>query len=208
MVGITDVVFGRVREAIRFLGLISPDGRPTDTLRAIAGASDDEYRTLLAGAIRNAYRDDFERVDPGQDTQAQIVNAFQRYEPRSQTSRMVMLFLGLCREAGIPVLDAPRERQMRASLGGRPQPARSRRNAPPLRRASRLDDPPPPGVLSGLGPEFGVSLSDDDLASLEDAEFDEVWMALGRVVRARARARARANQAREAAQEQTEGSEA
>lgn len=115
VVDVPDVVFGRVRQALRFLDMVGEDDRPTDRLRSLARSSDEEFQDHLAAAVREAYRNDFERIDPAQDTQAQIVSAFRRYQPRSQTSRMVMLFLGLCRTAGIPVLDAPRERSMRGA---------------------------------------------------------------------------------------------
>src|SRR5205807_2294435 len=68
--GVGDAVFGRVTDALRFLDLIDDGGRPTDHLRAIAAAPDEEYRTLLRGALNAAYEEDFQRVDPGQDSQA------------------------------------------------------------------------------------------------------------------------------------------
>src|SRR6266849_10744442 len=91
-------VFGRVTEALQFLRLVDEEGTPTEILRAMAAAPDAEYRNLLGNAVRSAYSDDFQAVNPEQDTQHQIIEAFRRYEPRSQTQRMVMLFLGLCRE--------------------------------------------------------------------------------------------------------------
>jgi hypothetical protein len=186
LVGVPDVVFGRVRQALRFIGAILEDGRPADVFRSLAAASDEEFRTLLAGMIRDAYRDDFGRIDPSQDTQAQITNAFRRYRPRSQTSRMVMLFLGLCREAGIPLLDAPRERSMQNGQA-RPKtiaslPARKKDRSLPGRPEKPSTAPAPtsaPGIL------FGVS--EADVALLDDQDFQEVWDALGKVARARAR---------------------
>jgi hypothetical protein len=194
LVEVPGVVFGRVRDALRFLELVDPDGRPTDTLQAIAASSDEEYRELLAATIRRTYSGDFERVNPSEDTQAQIVNAFRRYEPRSQTNRMVMLFLGLCREAGIPVLDAPRDRQMRAPSARAARP--TRRQTPPSGRrqgASHKDVLPPGGhSLTPTGLLFGVT--EEDAGLLSDAEFEEVWSALGRIARARAQARQQAKQ--------------
>src|ERR671924_1633644 len=55
LVGISEIVFGRVREALVFLGLIEEDGSPSSTLRAISAASDEEYVSLLEGAVRAAY---------------------------------------------------------------------------------------------------------------------------------------------------------
>jgi Family of unknown function (DUF5343) len=186
---ISDIVFGRVREALTFLAVIEQDGTPTDLLRAMASAGEEEYRELLANAIRSAYADDFNRVDPSADTHSQIVAAFQRYQPRSQTKRMVMLFLGLCRHAGVPVMDAPRDRKMvtaRATGQGRTRGGTAR--ATVVRNNDRL-----PSGGHSLSPTtqavplFGVT--EDDIAGLSEDEFAEVWTALGKVARSRARAR-------------------
>ena len=179
LAGISPVVFGRVKEALVFLGLISKTGSPTDRLEAMGASSDEEYRSLLATAVREAYSEDFQRVDPALDGQPQIVNAFRRYQPRSQTSRMVMLYLGLCREAGIPVQDAPRERQMRRSAG-----TASPKKEPPGPRPSKVradQQATPTGLL------FGFTETDASVLSAE--EFDEVWAVLGKVARARARSK-------------------
>ena len=111
--GIPPGAVGRTISALRFLSLIDEIGYPTDTLRALARSTDEDYRIQLDQIVRNAYREDFTVVDPSVDPQVAIINAFRRYEPASQHTRMVMLFLGLCREAGIPTVDAPRQRGMR-----------------------------------------------------------------------------------------------
>ena len=182
--GMPDSVFGRVTQALRFLGLIHEDGRPTDVLHSISGAPEAEYRKLLEGSIREAYREDFGKIDPSEDAQPRIIDAFMPYQPRSQTTRMVMLFLGLCREAGIPVLDAPRERSMKQA-DARAHPAA--RGGRPRKQA----DPKPP---SDTGLLFGVT--HQDIADLGD-EFDEVWAALGKVAKARAKAQVERGKAAE-----------
>jgi hypothetical protein len=202
IVGLTDVVFGRVREALGFLGLIEEDGRPTALLDSIARASDDEYRGLMEATIRDAYREDFQRVDPGEDTQARIVSAFQRYQPRSQVPRMVMLFLGLCREAGIPVLEAPRQRKM-VGAPARPRPRTAARKRP---EGSGVTNAGPGSgktqVLLDSNLLFGVT--EADIAALSPEEFNEVWTALGKVARARATAQRR--QVEEQREEESEES--
>jgi Family of unknown function (DUF5343) len=186
----------RVTVALRFLGLIDEGGRPTDTLQALAAARDDEYANLLSAAIRDAYKEDFERIDPAEDTHAKIVAAFQPYQPRSQTDRMVMLFLGLCREAGIPVMEAPRERKMKGTSGPRATRSSSRTteraSAAPATPQRQIPSPPP--APSGL--LFGVT--DDDIALLGDEQFEQVWQALGVVARTRAQAQRQRQRAKEA----------
>ena len=178
--GIGDAVMGRVRFTLQFLNLVHADGTPTDTLRAIARAPETEYHELLAAAIRDAYAEDFIAIDPAQDNQAQIIDAFRKYDPRSQTARMVMLFLGLCREAAIPVKDAPRERKMQATGARAAKPAQRAQ----VVRPTGLSVPVTVGTPSLL---FGVT--EADVAALGDDEFGEVWAALGKVARARARAK-------------------
>ena len=176
--GIGPAVFGRVREALLFLGLVDEDDRPTDILQAMAKAPEPDYRELLEKVIRSAYSDELDAVHPDKDAQDQIIDAFRKYEPRSQTVRMVMLFLGLCRAAGMEVLDAPRERKMaqRKSTtqngATKPQPKRS-----------RAPEPVTPAAQPTL-----FSVTEEDIAKLNDEEFNAVWTALGTVARVRARA--------------------
>jgi Family of unknown function (DUF5343) len=185
---------GRVLQALRFLRLVDVTGRPADRLRALARAADDEYRDLLASVIREAYASDFARIDPAQDTQSRIMSAFQRYEPRSQTYRMAMLFLGLCRAAGIPVLDAPRERQMQARPGSRPktanggipQPARAASRAPSRANVSMPAIPDQLGSIPSLPSPLLFGVTVDDIGSLDAGQFKDVWDALGVIARARA----------------------
>jgi hypothetical protein len=187
--GVSEGAMTRVVYALRFLRLTDANGRPTDRLRAIAKAPEEEWRDLLAGVVREAYATDFARLDPGNDPQPRIVSAFKRYEPRSQTERMVMLFLGLCRAGGIPVLDAPRERgQQLVRMTG--PTARSRGILASRAQVSRPTVVSTTSVTDQLGPIqsanllFGVTI--EDIGALDQTEFTSVWNALGMIARARA----------------------
>ena len=178
----------RVSGALRFLGLVDTEDRPTDALRVLASSTEDEYQQLLEQMIRTAYATDFQNINPATDPQQKIIDTFQRYTPKSQHSRQVMLLLGLCREAGMEVFDLPRERQMQQR--GRtkrtqrhPQPRRTDAREILERRTREESNLPPSGLL------FGVT--EDDIAALPTEEFDEVWKALGKVALARATARGR-----------------
>ena len=198
LAGVPSGMESRAAFALTFLGLMEDDGRPTAALRSIAAAGEAEYREQLAQVIRSAYSADFDRVDPSADDHATIMDAFARYQPRSQTNRMVMTFLGLCREAGIEVLDAPRVREVQVADRRSGSRVRSRKKAPtpadstsPITetRASQptasARDPLSASHSGQSPPLFGVTES--DIAALDDAEFAEVWAALGKVARARAR---------------------
>jgi len=190
LAGIPSPIAPRTVFALKFLGLTDDNGIPSDSLRAMAAAGESEYRELLAKAVRTAYATDFGRIDPGADNQRAIKDAFARYQPRSQTDRMVMTFLGLCREAEIPVLEAPRKRELM------PQGKREDRQARTQPRTLRAPAQPRPSpVNASLHGEDSTlfAVSDSDIAALRDEEFAEVWAALGKVARARAQARHRSS---------------
>lgn len=132
--GIPEGTVGRTMFALRFLRLVDYD-TPTQALRSIARSTDEEYQATLAGLVRDAYRDVFDVLEPAQDPPERIENFFRRYTPASQRHRMVIFFLGMCREAGIPTLEttpqrtgappAPRTRAPQSS--GRPAAQRGGR---------------------------------------------------------------------------------
>lgn len=187
LAGVGTAVHGRVTQALTFLGLVDESGYPQDALRAMAQAPEAEFLELLGACVRERYAAEFQIVDPGQDSQPQILDAFRKYEPRSQTDRMVMLFLGLCREAGMKVKDVPRERQMASSAKApHPRPGTTSPRLTVQKRSAGRSGRLPTQEATAPGLLFGVSVA--DIQMLDDTEFDEVWSALGKVARARGRA--------------------
>lgn len=159
--GISEGTIGRALFAMRFIGLIGEAGEPTEALRTINASTDEEYQATLAGLIRDAYVEVFNAVDPAEETQDRILNIFRRYTPASQRSRQVMFFLGMCREAGIPVLDAPRQRHMAGATPARQAAQlRTRRQADSTQRKSSIKgmNPALQGLIDSLPPE-GTALS-------------------------------------------------
>lgn len=126
--GVTENLVRHAQFGLEFLGLIDAVGEPTEVLRAIARATDEEYHAQMAEAVRRAYRDVLEVVDPSTDDPSRILNAFRRFSPASQRSRMVSFFLALCREAGIPVIEP--QRQPPGPTASRARGARRREPAP------------------------------------------------------------------------------
>jgi hypothetical protein len=108
-IGVPDSMTPRTLQAIKFLGLIDEAGQPTESFERIKRASTDEYHAQLAEVIRAAYLPVFSIVDPGQDGDVAIADAFRHYEPSNQREKMVALFRGLCMEAGI-ITSKPRQR--------------------------------------------------------------------------------------------------
>jgi Family of unknown function (DUF5343) len=116
----------RIQKALQFLDLIDADGKRTATFSRLGKASETEYQEVLAEIVRAAYSQILTIVDPN-DGDIPINDAFRHYEPTGQRGRMVALFLGLCREAGM-VSGGPVERRPRAKrvTTGNP-PSRTRR---------------------------------------------------------------------------------
>lgn len=113
---VSDGTINRVLFGLRFLNLIEDDYTPTLAVRSIATSTDEEYQEILGGLLREAYSDVFERLDPTGDTQDKFLNFFRRFTPASQRERMVIFFLGMCREAGMQLADAPRQRASAATM--------------------------------------------------------------------------------------------
>jgi hypothetical protein len=178
-IGISENIIPRLFATLRFLELITDKDEPTATLRGLAGSTEDEYRQLLEKTIRSAYADDFQSIDPSRDTQERVMNAFQRYTPRSQHSRQVMLFLGLCREAGIPTVDVPRRRGMRGKPQGRASTGRA--VLPRSSQSSNGNSGRPTQAqrdgLQATSQFLGITL--EDAAHLPEDDFWEVWNSVG-----------------------------
>ena len=181
-VGISENIAPRVLSTLRFLDIINEHDEPTDILRGLAGSTEDEFRQLLERTVRSAYAEEFNTIDPAVDPQERITNAFQRYIPRSQHNRQVTLFLGLCREAGIPTMDVPRRRSMQSRVRGRRTAARSS-NGGLLPSPTAGVDVGTPRSGARREPQatpyqfLGITL--EDAAHLPQEDFWEVWKALG-----------------------------
>lgn len=123
--GIPEGTISRTLFAMRFLGLIDEGGWLAEPLKSIHTSTDEEYQAILSGLIREAYKEVFNVVDPSQDPQDRILNVFRRYTPASQRDRMVIFFLGMCREAGITTLDVPKARMMSTAKATKQVPKRT-----------------------------------------------------------------------------------
>jgi Family of unknown function (DUF5343) len=137
----------RTLRALRLLDLIDDEGVPSDALRELRGATDDEFPARLEQVVRKAYGDMFEVVDPATDSRDAILKAFAFNEPAAQRDRMVVLFLGLCEAAGmLPAGKAPRKRGMRGS------PATSNRSGTSNGASRTKPNPKHEGVVKNPPP--------------------------------------------------------
>jgi hypothetical protein len=111
--GIPDSLIPRTLQSLQILDLIDDAGNPTETLEGLRLAPEADYKKALEEWLKGTYADVFSFVDPSQDDEVRIRDAFRSYQPVGQQSRMVTLFLGLCAAAGLrpeKVARKPRER--------------------------------------------------------------------------------------------------
>lgn len=138
--GVADGLLSRTWATCVFLGLMSEDGTTNEQFRAIRFASDVEYPQVLLGILQDVYADIFAVINPAEADLVQLDSAFRLYLPGGQRRRMITLFLGLCREAGIETRVEQRARSSR--IGGRTSSEGGRTTPPTRKRAST----PPPAV--------------------------------------------------------------
>jgi hypothetical protein len=141
--GISTSLTSRTIQALVTLDLIDERGHPTPTLEGIRLAPGAEYRERLADWLRLAYADALSFIDPTQDDETKIRDAFRSYKPVGQQNRMVTLFTGLCEAAG---LMPERKRQRAKPIGKNADPIR--RTKPPAADNDENVKPapaPPPG---------------------------------------------------------------
>lgn len=81
--------------ALRFLGLIDHDGRPTKSFFKLK----DEYKRTLEGLVRSSYWELFELIPPSLMTQERLLNFFET--ARDTAEYQAKLFVYLCQESEI-----------------------------------------------------------------------------------------------------------
>ena len=115
-VGVPEGNAHRTYQALVFLGLVAEDGYQTDLMERLGKAKTAEYPQLMGEIVRAAYHPVLTLIDPAEDNEIAVFDAFRGNDPQAQRARMVTLFLGLCEEAEmIP----RRPRHKRASIVAR-----------------------------------------------------------------------------------------
>ena len=150
--GVSDSLVPRTTRALQSLEIIDESGEPTETLSRLAQAPESDYQDLFGEWIRRVYSDVFAFADPATDNPEAIRDAFRSYEPRAQQSRMVALFMRLCREGGL--LGEDQERPPRTISRPTSSKPRQRAKARTSKQKSDLDIPSPlAGLLHSLPDE-------------------------------------------------------
>lgn len=98
-----------LRSALKFLGLIDDQGKPTPAFSSLQ-VMGEEFNKNLREIVTKAYADLFHKLDVSRDSREHIRNYFSRNYSPSQSLKATILFLDLCGEAGIPtVAESSRE---------------------------------------------------------------------------------------------------
>jgi hypothetical protein len=160
--GISESLIPRTMQALVTLDLIDEMGKPTATFEGIRLAPEVEYKKRLEDWLKGTYADVFSFVDPTQDDETKIRDAFRTYQPVGQQTRMVTLFQGLCAAAGIaPVKPAKPKPQASAPRNFAPLTQKRLAQASVKNTAAKQvvtnNGIPAPlaGLLASLPPEGG-----------------------------------------------------
>lgn len=114
--GISDSLIPRTLQALQALDLITDEGQPSQVLEGIRLAPEAEYKQRLVEWLNGAYADALTFIDPATDDDVRIRDAFRSYKPVGQQSRMVTLFTGLFKAAGV----APERQRQSARVSANP----------------------------------------------------------------------------------------
>lgn len=176
--GIGDGMVNRTVRALEFLGFTSADdeGVPTPLLEQYIVSSEDDAKGLLAEAIRKSYEVIFRAANPEREDRDKIHTAFKIMKPQGQWTRMVTLFLGLCKAAGMDVIDPPKDRpasseSAKARSERKAQKAKAKTPAMPAAQTLAL----PPAPVRTLDPALVGVIS--KVADLETEQDLDAWIA-------------------------------
>ena len=148
--GVSDSLIPRTLQSLLILDLIDDEGKPTDILEGMRLAPEGDYKKCLELWIRSAYADVFAFIDPSQDDETAVRDAFRSYKPVGQQDRMVLLFLGLCAAAGL-IEDRKKDDKPRTrSVMPKPAHRLQRTQVQSKRGTKNLTVGQPPAALAGL----------------------------------------------------------
>ena len=188
MSSMSETIGSQLIAALRYLGMVSREGVPTEALRRLVKAEDAERPRVLREILTGSYRFLFEDFDVERATTAQIEKRFKETGASGDTVRKcVAFFLAAGQNAGIqlsPYIKPYKgiQRSTRAPSSAEPLLVETSR-APNV--ADRAVDSLRSGNLSGLQqallskfPNFDPAWPDDVKAKWLD-DFRELWRSAG-----------------------------
>jgi hypothetical protein len=154
--GISSSLIPRTLQALQTLDLIDSEGKPSQILEGIRLAAEADYVPRLGEWLAHAYGDALQFVDPANDDETRIRDAFRNYKPVGQQSRMVTLFIGLFKAAGIAPVKAQTGAGRKVSVVTRrmaprqPPPPKADVGRPGKPLAANFDGALPPAIAGLL----------------------------------------------------------
>jgi Family of unknown function (DUF5343) len=108
--------------AYRFMGIVDEHDGLTETGLGLAQATGEDKQASLRANVEDSYSDVFHRIKPPHANIQQIREAFRdcQYEPVAMQGKMVSLFRGLCRAAGITLDEDEKSQASRKQIIGTP----------------------------------------------------------------------------------------
>lgn len=164
--GVSDSLIPRTLQALKTLDLLNEDGRPSEVFEGIRLAPTAEYQQRLSEWLTAAYADALSYVDPATDDEVAMRDAFRKYIPTGQQSRMVSLFMGLFTAAGVMPQRAkgsPPKRNTQASGSAKSKPGLTNSQKASVRSLGGMRPPQaetrPPAFAGSLPPAIAGLLA-------------------------------------------------
>ena len=175
------VVGTQLMHALRFLGLIEDDGRPTERLKGLVKAhGTGNWSERLLELLRHEYAPMF-AIDLETATPSHFNEAFRKAFPAADAvvQKCVTFFLYAANDAGVKISGRVLKGRKPRSLTPRRKPAKPASPHPPMREFDAAPSPPqaPLPPLEG-GKPSEMLLTHLDLNEMDDEQQAAVWTLL------------------------------
>jgi hypothetical protein len=175
------VVGTQLMHALRFLGLIEDDGRPTERLKGLVKAhGTGNWSERFLELLRHEYAPMF-AIDLETATPSHFSEAFRKAFPAADAvvQKCVTFFLYAANDAGVKISGRVLKGRKPRSLTPRRKPAKPVSAHPPIREFGAAPSPPE-GPLSPLegGKPSEMLLTHLDLNEMDDEQQAAVWTLL------------------------------
>lgn len=137
--GVSDSLIPRTLQSLQALDLLDAEGKPTEVFEGLRLASESDFLKRLKEWLNAAYADALNFVNPGHDDETAIRDAFRHYTPIGMQPRMVSLFTGLFKAAGVGHESKPPVRKLKL--------VSKRAGTPAVAKASATPTPDPPPTI-------------------------------------------------------------
>ena len=175
------IVGTQLMHALRFLGLVEDDGRPTERLKGLVKAhGTGNWSEKLLELLRDEYAAMF-AIDLGTATPSHFHEAFRKAFPAADAvvQKCVTFFLYAANDAGVRISGRVLKGRKPRSLTPRRKPAKPASAHPPIREFEAAPSPPqaPLPPIEGRKPSE-ILLTHLDLDAMDEEQQAAVWTLL------------------------------